>query len=188
MVKKTIITIAGTVGSGKSSTAKAVAAALGYKHFSSGDLFRAIAKERGLSIEAMNLTAEEQKEIDHQVDALLQNMGQTEKDIVIDSRLAWHWIPDSFKVYLTLDNETAAERIYNHIQKEGRISEGARSVAEVCKNIEVRIASEKKRYMNLYGLDLTNLTHYDLVLDTKTNDLLIVTRMVLDAYRMWQNK
>lgn len=185
-MKKTIITVAGAVGSGKSSTAKAVAAELGYKHFSSGDLFRTIAKERGLSIEAINLTAEEQKEIDHQVDELLQKMGKEEQDIVIDSRLAWHWMPDSFKVYLTLDTDTAAERIYNHIKKEGRVSQDAESVTEVRKNIDIRVTSERKRYQNLYGLELTDPSHYDLVIDTKNNDLPTVTMMVLEAYQAWR--
>jgi cytidylate kinase len=184
-MQKAIITVAGAVGSGKSSTAKAVAAALGYKHFSSGDLFRQIARERGLSIEAINLTAEQQKEVDYQVDELLQKMGREEEQIVIDSRLAWHWMPDSFKVYLTLDPDTAAERIYNHIKKEGRVSQNADSVAEVRKNIDIRVASEKKRYMNLYGLELTDPTHYDLVIDTKYHDLPAVTAMVLEAYRAW---
>lgn len=185
-MRKAIITIAGSLGSGKSSTAKAVAAELGYKHFSSGDLFRSIAKERGLSIEAINLTAEEQKGIDHQVDELLQKMGREERDIVIDSRLAWHWMPESFKVYLTLEPNTAAERIFNHIKEEGRVSQHADSVAEVRKNIDIRVASEQKRYQNLYGLELTDPSQYDLVIDTKNHDLPAVTAMVLDAYRSWQ--
>ena len=74
-MKKHIVTITGFPGSGKSSTAKGVAKALGYEHFSSGDLFRKMAAERGLSIEEINFTAEKQQEIDHQVDQWLQNMG-----------------------------------------------------------------------------------------------------------------
>ena len=73
-MKRPIITIAGSLGSGKSSTAKAVANVLGLKHFSSGDLFRAIAAEKGMSLEAMNITAEIQQDIDHKVDALLRKM------------------------------------------------------------------------------------------------------------------
>src|SRR3989344_9467418 len=87
---KSIITIAGSQGSGKSSTAKMAAQALGYRHYSSGDLFRKIARERGLSIEAINLTAEQQTEIDYKVDELLQKMGREEDKLVIDLRLSWH--------------------------------------------------------------------------------------------------
>lgn len=184
-MKKAIITISGSLGSGKSSTAKGAATLLGYRHFSSGDLFRQIAKERGLSIEAMNLTAEEQKEIDMQVDELLRNMGLEEERLVIDSRLAWHWMPDSFKVFLALDTATAAERIFMHMHSEGRVSEKAASVEEVKRSIENRAASEKKRYYNLYKLDPTDPGHFDLVIDTKRHDLQTVITMVADAYGSW---
>src|SRR5215469_2609639 len=127
---KDIITIAGSLGSGKSSTARAVASALGFRHFSSGDRFRQLAAARGESIEAMNISAEVQRDIDLEVDQLLQRMYRTEQRLVIDSRMAWRWMPQSFKVFLVLDPSTAAERVFNHLQKEGRISEDAQSVAE----------------------------------------------------------
>src|SRR6266478_5298922 len=76
-MKKPIITIAGSLGSGKSSTAKVVASALGFRHFSSGDLFRQLAVERGESIEAMNISAEVQRDIDLKVDRLLQQIYRT---------------------------------------------------------------------------------------------------------------
>lgn len=184
MAKASIITIAGSQGSGKSSTAKLVAKELGFRHFSSGDLFREIAKERGLSIEAINLTAEAQKEIDYAVDEKLKSMS-AESGLVIDSRLAFHWIPTSFKVFLSLDPDTAAERIYNHITTEGRTSQTAQSVEEVRANIDIRIVSERKRYHDLYQLDPTDPKHFDLVIDTKSNDLETVSRMVIDGYKEW---
>lgn len=185
-MKREIITIAGSLGSGKSSTAKGVAAALGYTHFSSGDLFRKIAKERGVSVEAINLTAEEQQDIDYEVDHLLQKMYQTEEKLVIDSRMAWHWMPESFKVFLELDPATAAERIFSHIQREGRESESAASVDEVRESIERRFASEQKRYFALYQVDPTKAEHYDIVVDTKQHDLPTVISMVLKAHGEWR--
>src|SRR6266481_6532779 len=130
-MKKDIITIGGLLGSGKSSTAKAVASTLEFRHFSSGDLFRQIAAKRDESIEAMNISAEVQRDIDLKVDNLLQEMYRREEKLVIDSRMAWHWMPGSFKVFLVLDPDTAAQRIYNHLQHGGRTSEDATSVEEV---------------------------------------------------------
>lgn len=185
-MKKQIITIAGALGSGKSSTAKGVAAALGYKHFSSGDLFRQIAAERGMSVEQINVTAEVQKDIDHQVDNLLQEMGKTADSIVLDSRTAWHWMPDSFKVFLALDKQAAAERIFADMQTKGRVSENASTVEEVLASIDRRFASEQKRYMDLYGINPTDPLNFDIVINTKFNDLKSVTAMVLAAYDAWQ--
>lgn len=180
---KKIITITGLPGSGKSSTAKKVAEALGYKHFSSGDLFRKIAKDLGLSIEAMNITAEEQKDIDHEVDALLKKMGDEEEEFVIDSRLAFHWMPEAFKVFLDLDVDTAAERTFKHIKEEGRESETANSVEEVRKSLQVRIDSEHKRYCNLYDIDYTNQKHFDLVVNTGEHTIDDVVKQILDGYK-----
>src|SRR3989344_1706771 len=130
-MKRELITIAGSLGSGKSSTARAVAQALGYRHFSSGDLFRKIAAERGESVEATNISAEAQKDIDHKVDSLLEDMGKTEHKLVVDARMAWHWMPNSFKVFLALDQDAAAERIFNDVQEKRRVSEHAETLEEL---------------------------------------------------------
>jgi cytidylate kinase len=185
-MKKQIITIAGSPGSGKSSTAKAVASVLGFRHFSSGDLFRQLAVERGESIEAMNISAEVQRDIDLKVDNLLREIYRTEEQLVIDSRMAWRWMPSSFKVFLILDSQTAAERIFNHLQKEGRVSEDAKSVQEVRSSIDRRFASEQKRYAGLYGVDATDPLNFDIVINSRQNDLKAVTAMVLAAYQAWQ--
>jgi CMP/dCMP kinase len=187
-MRKELITIAGSLGSGKSSTAKAVARALEYRHFSSGDLFRKIASERGESVEATNLSAEVQKDIDYEVDRLLQDMGRTEDRLVIDSRMAWHWIPDSFKVFLALDLDSAAKRIFSDIQSSNRVSEDASSLADVRVSIERRFASEQKRYLSLYGVNPTEPDNFDLVINTKDNDLEEVTKVVLREYAIWQER
>lgn len=186
-MKKAIITIAGSLGSGKSSTAKEVARILGYKHFSSGDLFRQIAAQRGLSVEEMNITAEEQRDIDHRVDSLLREMGKNEDELVIDSRMAWHWMPESFKIFLTLDPDTAAERIYTQILSGGRVSEHGGSLEEVRESIARRLGSEQKRYFQLYGVDPRNPANYDLIIDTKTTQLPDVVEQVLEAYKAWRS-
>jgi len=185
-MKRQIITIAGSPGSGKSSTAKAIASALEFRHFSSGDLFRQLAVERGESIEAMNISAEVQRDIDLKVDNLLQEIYRTDDKLVIDSRMAWHWMPMSFKVFLVLDLDTAAVRIFYHLQEEGRMSEDARSVQEVRKSIDRRFASEQKRYAALYGVNPIDPLNFDMVINTKHNDLKAVTAMVSSAYQAWR--
>src|SRR5215510_8678664 len=159
-MKHEIITIAGSPGSGKSSTARAVAAALGFRHFSSGDLFRQLAVERGESIEAMNISAEVQRDIDLKVDNLLQEMYRTDKKLVIDSRMAWHWMPSSFKIFLLLDPATAAARIFDHLRDEGRTSEDASSVEEVYQRINRRFESEHTRYSAISAVTVTEPSNF----------------------------
>lgn len=183
---KEIITIAGSPGSGKSSTAKGVAAALGYGHFSSGDFFRQLATDRGMTVEELNRSLEGTRELDGVVDGKLEELGKTREKLVIDSRMAWHWIPDSFKIYLLLDEQTAAERIFANIRRHGRVSEHALSVEELRESVARRFASEQKRYHELYGADPTDLSNYDLVIDTKRNDLAQAIALALSSYEAWR--
>lgn len=188
MEKKHIITIAGKPGSGKSTTSKKLAEKLGYKHFSSGDLFRAVAKERGIDIYAINLLAETEKAIDHQVDERLQKMGDEEDELVIDSRMAWHWMPQSFKVYLDLDVNVAAERIIMHSDPARLEAEQIpESVEAYAAQLQKRLDSEIKRYLDLYEANPYNTDNYDLVVDTKIYSIDEVVERVLGEYKTWLN-
>lgn len=185
-MKKQIITIAGRPGSGKSTTAKTVAAKLGYEHFSSGDLFRAIGRERGLDVLQTNLTSEQNTEIDYLVDQRLRDIGKTEDLKVIDSRTAWHWIPNSFKVFLDLDLKSAAKRILDNTDKQRLSSENmTKDPAEYAKVLQARLDSEAKRYKALYDIDPYDMDNYDLVIDTAQNNIEQVVELVLSGYEDW---
>lgn len=183
-MKKHIVTIAGLPGSGKSSTADGVAKALGYQRFSSGDYWRDIAHKKGVSVEQLNVIAETDPSIDHLIDDAVRLSGEKE-NLVIDSRLAFHWIPDSFKVFLKIDPKTASERAFAHMQKNGRVSQTAASAEEAYEKALARIKSENLRYKELYGISYLDESCYDLVVDTTKDDLEGVTRTVIDAYRKW---
>lgn len=186
MDKKHIITIAGKPGSGKSTTSKNIAAELGYKHFSSGDLFRAIAKEKGIDVYQVNLLAETEKSIDHQVDEKLQEIGRNENELVIDSRMAWHWMPYSFKVYLDLDLEIAATRILSHMDKDRMEAEHIpEKPSEYAQQLQKRLDSEIKRYSSLYDANPYDVSNYDLVVDTEKNDPQEVVELVVQHYKQW---
>lgn len=186
MQKKRIITIAGRPGSGKSTTAKAVAAELGYQHFSSGDLFRALGKERGLDVLQTNLTAEQNAEVDHLVDERLQAMGEQEDQLVVDSRLAWHWMSRSYKVFLDLDLKVAADRILANMDEARLASENIhRDPAEYAKLLQQRLDSESRRYKALYAVDPYDTSNYDLIIDTETSNIEQTIEQVLQGFRTW---
>ncbi|HJU32017.1 MAG TPA: cytidylate kinase family protein [Hyphomicrobiaceae bacterium] len=183
-MKKRIITLGGMPGSGKSSTGRRLAQLLGYRRLSSGDFFREMAHRRGISVEEINQVAESDVSLDHETDAWIRAQAE-HQDFVIDSRTAFHWIPDAFKVFLKLDPHVAAQRTFAHIQEEGRVGQMAVSVEDVYEKTVARIESEKRRYQTLYGLDYTDASQYDLVVDTGPNDLETVVRAIAEAYRQW---
>ena len=187
--KKHIITIAGRPGSGKSTTAKKVAEQLGYEHFSSGDLFREIAKKDGLDVKQANISAEKNSKIDELVDARLRETGTTQDMLVIDSRMAWHWIPQSFKVFLDLDLNIAAKRIIDNFDKKRAINESIPlSVDVYAKELEDRLDSEKRRYKALYGVNPYSADNYDIVVDTAINNIEQVVELVVREFNSWLSK
>ncbi len=184
-MRKKIITIAGKLGSGKSSTAKKLAHMLHMHHFSSGDFLRQVAKERSMSIKDLMIAAETDPSIDHDIDAILQSK-KDEENLVIDSRLAYHWIPDSFKVYLEIDPDIAARRMFYDLEtNESRMeSEHAKNIEEMKRQMIERHESDKRRYQKLYGIDHTDHKNFDLVINTglPENDLDTVVKKIISEY------
>jgi CMP/dCMP kinase len=185
-MKSRIITIGGKLGAGKSSTAKALAERLGYSHFSSGDFMRSLANERGITLQELGLLAETDSTIDHAIDEKVREAGLYDHRI-IDSRLAFHFIPHAFKVYLELPSDIAAKRIFHdRALNPNRISEDtAETIPEIKQSIETRLESEKKRYQELYSIDHTDHSSFDLVIDTSTHSLPEVVKKILDTYDAW---
>lgn len=186
MNKKEIITINGSLGSGKSSTADKVAKKLGFKRFSSGDFMRKIALEKGVSLNELSKQAEDSEEIDHSIDNEVKKVGAGNK-LVIDSRLAFYWIPNSFKIYLDLPPEIAKERILNNLKvnKLRQESEKSGNSDEIYLKIKSRLESEKKRYWDLYKIDHTDKNNFDLIIDTNKNNLEEVVDIIISEYQKW---
>lgn len=188
--KKQIITIGGRPGSGKSTTAKGIAELLGFIHFSSGDLFRAVSREHGQNVLEANLAAEQEdgiSVIDQLVDQRLRDLGEKENQVVIDSRMAWHWMPFSFKVFLDLDLTTAAERILADMTPERIAAEHIpEDINTYAASLGERLESESRRYKKMYNVDPYTPENYDLIIDTKINNVQQVVDLVLERYTNWQ--
>jgi len=189
MEKKHIITIAGKLGSGKSSTAKLVAELLAYEHASTGDFMRAMANERGITLGELQKIAESSPSIDKEIDAQSQTL-RGKNNLVIDSRLAFHFIPESFKVFLELAPDAAAERILkdraNNPARHKESSGGFDTIEAIATATTERLVSERKRYKEIYNIDdHTGHENFDLVIDTATAPLNEVAHIVIEKYKTW---
>ncbi len=187
MEKKHIITISGKPGSGKSSTADKVAEMLNYSRYSSGDMVRNLLARQRLTLAEYNEQAANDRALDEKVDEFLRKLGKKE-NVVIDSRLGFYWIPDSFKVYLDLDIQIATVRIFkdamdNNMRTKG--GEFANSLDVVAKQVKSRMETEQDRFKNLYGVDPYNPEHFDLIIDTSRHSPQTVALTVFDTYRRW---
>ncbi|MCX6708933.1 MAG: nucleoside monophosphate kinase [Candidatus Woesearchaeota archaeon] len=160
-----IITISGTAGSGKSTVAKAVAKEFRLKHYSAGDFMRELAAERDISLEELSRLAEKDISIDREIDERTKKLAKRD-NFVIDSRLAFHFLPKAIKIFLKVSPGIAAKRIWRDIKAKKRAVEQFSSEKEVLSGILKRQDSEVKRYKKYYSLDYLDEQNYDFVLDT----------------------
>ena len=160
--KSVKISLAGDLGSGKSTVGAILAEKLNAAVYSTGTIQRKIAEEMGMTTLQLNQYMETHPEIDGKIDDGLRALEHSPENIIIDSRMAWHFVPSSFAVYMAADARVAAERIL----KAGRSSEPFASVEEAMRSIADRRASEAARYFQLYGVHIKDLENYDYVVDT----------------------
>ena len=187
MQKKHIITLSGKPGSGKSSTSDKVAEMLGYTRYSSGDFVRAVIKRRKITLAQFNKMAASNHALDEEIDEKLRDL-RTQNDIVVDSRLGFYWIPESFKVYLDLDMDVATARIYKDaIDNAGRQAGAgmAHSLADVQRQVQSRLNAEKRRFKAMYGIDPYKNSNFDLVINTSRHSPQTVALTIFDNYRKW---
>lgn len=159
-----IISISGDPGSGKSTVAKILAQRLKLKHYSVGDLRGKMALERGMTIDELNKLGEKDAFTDKDADDYQKELGKKEDNFIIDGRLSFYFIPHSFKIFLRVDENVAAERIFRAPKRPDETQ--YKNVGKLLDALRNRVESDKKRYKKYYGIDHTDLKQYDLVINT----------------------
>ena len=176
------ISLAGDLGSGKSTVADILIQRLGAEYYSTGVICRNFAAERGLSVVEMNQYMETHPEFDKYIDDGLVALSDEEKALVIDSRMAWHFVKGTFKVYMTTELAESAKRIL----RAKRSTEQAQTIEECAANIKARKSSENKRYFEKYGVVCKDLSNYSLVVDSTYASPEDVAACILSCFADWQ--
>jgi len=176
------ISISGDLGSGKSVLSKQLKEELGFEVISIGVIQRELATKYGMDALEFNKFMETHPEIDEQCDEMVTNYGKEDRGLILDSRLAWHFIPHSFKVHLTVDNNIAAKRIFNdNIRKNEKYT----SVEDAAEKLLARKNSEILRYKTLYGVNVEDLSNYNCVVDTSNSNPQKTYELVIGFYKEW---
>ncbi|MEM7826926.1 MAG: cytidylate kinase family protein [Candidatus Aenigmatarchaeota archaeon] len=157
--KKITITVSGLSGSGKTYVAKYISNKLGLKYYSSGKIFREFARKDGNTLE--EFCKIRKPSIDKKVDREALKVIR-KGNAVIDGRLSG-WIAgnSAFKIYVSCPLRIRAERVAkrDNISKE-----------EAMKRLRIRDESDRKKYLETYGIDMLDKSIYDKVIDNSVSE------------------
>ncbi len=179
------ITITGRLGSGKSTVAKLIAEQHGFTYYSTGTIMRDLAAEVGLSICDYNKMVMDDPTEDRKIDDRTRAVAiaHRDEDMVFDSRMAWFFAPDTFKVYVTVDPAVAVSRV----RIDPRPGEPVSEVELYCE-LEERSKVEQARFIKFYGegADYYNWQNFNLIIDSTNRTAAEVADAIwaaLEAYR-----
>lgn len=169
------ITLFGLAGTGKTSAGKLVAEKLGYEFQSSGNMFRAVAEDKGITLGELDQLSKSDSQYDLALDKKVEEYGKTHDNFLFESRLAWYFIPDSFKIYFECEFEERISRVAFREQK---------PLEQVRKETWERESAIGERYEKYYGIkDVANKTNFDLIIDTKAHNLEEVVGLILETLK-----
>lgn len=163
------ITITGKTGSGKTTVSKLVRDELGYERYSTGEYLREIAKKMGVNMVEMNQITKDNLSYDRLIDGTVERISRERADdnIIFDSRMAWHFAGDSFRIFLSIDPDVAGRRVFG----DPRAEEPYKSAEDAARQLKLRSEAENMRFRAIYGVDNFDYANYDLIIDSTYADL-----------------
>ena len=186
MKKKNIISLAGDLASGKGTVSEILIKDLNYGIYRNGEYARKLANEKGLDITSFNSYLAEHPEIDLQIEKSAAEYAEEHDEFIIDARLGWYAVPESFKIYLRVDIDVAAKRAFEDSKRKS--TESFETVEQQKEDMQKRYKLENERYWNLYHVHKDDMNNYDLVIDTTDKTPEQVAEIIKTEYKKWLEK
>ncbi len=175
-----IITITGKPCSGKGEVSRILSDNYGFERISVGNIYRQASLK--LAYNNLNkLSISQLKQIDKIVDATIVEIGKARanENLILDSRLAWHFISDSFKVFLDVDWQEAGRRLLNA----NRQGEQVKNLSDAIQHLKQRWDMENTRYQELYNVDNLHSENYNLVINTTNKTPNEIAEQIYNEYK-----
>ena len=186
MEKKHIISLAGDLAAGKGTVSDILIKELNYGIYRNGEYARKLARDMKLDITSFNAFLAEHPEIDRKIENSASEYAKEHDNFIIDARLGWYAVPESFKVYLRVDIDVAAQRAFN--DKNRKSTESFETVEEQKADMIRRYKMENDRYWKLYHVHKEDMSNYDLVIDTTKLTPEETANEIITKYNEWLKK
>lgn len=178
-----IISLTGDIASGKGAVSNILSEKLNYSIYRNGEYFRKLAKEHNMNVKQFNKYCEDHPEIDYDIENSAKEYAKTHDNFIIDARLGFYAVNQSFKVYLKVDSNEAARRVF--LDKTRGEVENYSSLDSAKNEIEERFKLENERYFKIYGVKKDDMSNYDLVIDTTYMTPHMVAEKIENEYYNW---
>lgn len=173
------IAITGKLGSGKSTVAQLLSEKIGFETYSTGSVQRHAACEMGITTLELNRRMMSDPSFDHVIDDAVTSLSRQRDHIIFDSRMAWHFAENAFRVFVSVDPDEAARRVF--AAKRGDV-EKYDTVEEAKAALLKRGELERERFLSIYGVDYADPANYDLVVDSTNRTSDEVAEIIIRAF------
>ncbi|AEH61057.1 cytidylate kinase [Methanosalsum zhilinae DSM 4017] len=171
-----LLTVSGLPGSGTTTVSRILSEYYNIRLVSAGEVFRALAREKNMSLEEFGSLAENDPSIDSMIDERQKEIATSENNIILEGRLAGHMAEMAFRIWIKAPMEVRVERIAKRESMD---------FDQVFNETKIREASESLRYRDFYGIDINDLSIYDIVVDSKNwipREIADILILAIDSY------
>ncbi len=182
-MKKHIITITGDHASGQGTLSNLLKEKLNYEIYRNGQYVRKLAQEKGMTIVEFQEYLNTHPDLDREIEKSATKYAEEHDNLIIDAKLGWYAVPDSFKVYLKVNIDIAVKRAYEDENRKN--TEPFENIKQAKEAIIYRHQEETKRWQEEYGINRDDMNNYDLVIDTSNLTPTEVCDKVLMEYEKW---
>ena len=179
-----LISITGKLGSGKSTICGILKEKYGYEIFSTGTINREFARSLGITTLELNERLKSDPALDKEIDGTVARLSieKKEEKLIFDSRMAWYFAKDTFKIFLTIDPMEAARRVMNN---QRGAEERYESVDDACSGLIKRGNVERERFIQIYGVDYFDHNNFDLIVDTTGRTPDEIVNIIMENYESY---
>jgi len=173
-----IIAVWGFTGSGKNTLGELLAKELGYKLVS--PTFKDLAAREGISLMEFQERAARDHSIDKKFDELLkEEVKKSKGNCIITTWLGPWMINCDVRIKIDVPAEVRAKRIAKRDNM---------SIEQARKHVEERDRQNIERYKQVYGIDITDDSIFDLQLDGEHNSPEQLLKIVMDFIKKKERK